>query len=445
MLSIGSVGSAGAAAGYYTKDNYYSADQASASSAWFGAGAAALGLDGIVHTSPFEEVLAGRLPDGTVLEGGPGGEHRPGIDLTFSAPKSISLLALVGGDKRLLEANFAAVEATLEWAQTNLAETRMRKAGAVKPVKTGNLVAALFEQDTSRSLDPQLHVHAVIANATKGPDGKWRALHNDKLWSNNTLLGAIYHSQLRAGVEALGYETQSVGKHGTFEIKGIDRKAIDTFSTRHNEIDRVAEVIGATSFAARDTITLKTRDRKKEPENRAELVDAWKERAREAGLDLGSLIEASHAQLARGTTPWSRVTEGVRGAAKQAASLAHHFAERIGLSDGDPLARTDLGATPRDIAAAQGVGSAIRHLSQRETSFTAFEVAKTALDFGLPITIADVERRVARLVKTGLLERGKGEDVDRLTTRAAVDVEQRILSAAVAGRGGVAPIVAFDR
>ena len=124
------------------------------------------------------------------------------MDITFSAPKSVSLLAYIGGDTRLLDANMAAVKETLAWAEKNLAEARVSKDGKVGIEKTGKLVVGLFQHDTNRNLDPQAHVHAVIANATQTKDGVWRALHNGKLWDNNTLLGSIYHAALRAKVEA---------------------------------------------------------------------------------------------------------------------------------------------------------------------------------------------------------------------------------------------------
>ncbi|QYE37221.1 conjugative relaxase (plasmid) [Polymorphobacter sp. PAMC 29334] len=203
MISAASVGGAGAAASYYGKDNYYSAEDLEQSSLWLGAGAEAAGLSGGVALDTFTAILEGKMPDGTVIGVGQTGSHRPGMDLTFSAPKSLSLLAYVAGDERLLDANMAAVKATLKWAEANLAEARTG-AGGEKVVKTGNLVVALFQHDTSRNLDPQAHIHAVIANATQTADGKWHALHNDKLWSNNTLLGSIYHAYLREGVTKLG-------------------------------------------------------------------------------------------------------------------------------------------------------------------------------------------------------------------------------------------------
>jgi conjugative relaxase-like TrwC/TraI family protein len=135
-----------------------------------------LGLSGKVDANVFEAVLAGNLPNGEVIPAGTRGEHRPGLDLTFSAPKSVSLLAYIGGDDRLLSAHVDAVKASLSWAEKSFAEARVSKGRGQEVVGTGNLVFALFQHDTSRALDLQAHIHAVIANVTKAPDGKWRAL-----------------------------------------------------------------------------------------------------------------------------------------------------------------------------------------------------------------------------------------------------------------------------
>src|SRR3546814_6699359 len=91
---------------------------------------------------------------------------------------------------------------------------------------------ALFQHDTSRALDPQGHIHAVIANLTRMADGKWQALHGDKLWSHNSIIGSVYHAYLRTGLEQLGYGIDLKGKHGTFEISGVDRKST-CLNSRH--------------------------------------------------------------------------------------------------------------------------------------------------------------------------------------------------------------------
>jgi len=104
--------------------------------------------------------------------------------------------------------------------------------------KTGNMLVATFLHDVNRNNEPQLHVHAVIANATKASDGKWHAVHNDKLYRNQHLIGAIHNAELRARIEELGYETTPARNpiDGAFEIKGVSREVIEVFSTRREEI-----------------------------------------------------------------------------------------------------------------------------------------------------------------------------------------------------------------
>ena len=449
MISMGSVGGAGAAASYYTKDNYYTDRDAAEASGWVGVGADAAGLEGPVDEAQFKALLEGRLPDGSLVPAALNGAHAAGMDMTFSAPKSLSLLAYVGGDTRLLEANMAAVKSTLAWAEKNLAETRISKNGKVETVKTGNLVVALFSHDTSRNLDPQAHVHAVIANATQDRDGKWRALHNGKLWEHNALLGSIYHAQLRANVEALGYTIGTVGKHGRFEIAGVPRDAIETFSTRRAEIlATAAEKLDHSSPQGLSAVALRTRQAKPDIEDRGALRAEWRERAAAIGLDLAPVIDAAAARRAGETRPHTgldRLTQGIRAVADRAAAVALHLRDRLGLrpAELDPFmpAGSDR-LRPGELAAATAVAAAIRQLSERETSFTPAELSKAALDLGLPVTIAAVERATRVLVASEQLQRHPDQPQGRLTTPQAVASEQRILAEAEAGRGSAAPVIA---
>src|SRR3546814_11159145 len=124
-VSIGKVHSAGGAAAYFAADNYYTAEQSEAASAWAGEGAKDLGLSGTVDTATFERILSGELPDGKQI--GDAETRDSGRDFTFSLPKSASLLALVSGDKRILAAHMAAVTQTTTWASS--AESRVGKEG----------------------------------------------------------------------------------------------------------------------------------------------------------------------------------------------------------------------------------------------------------------------------------------------------------------------------
>lgn len=180
MMSIAQVRSAGSAGNYYTdKDNYYVLS--SMGERWAGQGAEQLGLQGSVDKDVFTRLLEGRLPDGADLSRMQDGRnrHRPGYDLTFSAPKSVSMMAMLGGDKRLIEAHNQAVDFAVRQVEA-LASTRVMTDGQSETVLTGNLVMALFNHDTSRDQEPQLHTHAVVANVTQH-NGEWKTLSSDKV------------------------------------------------------------------------------------------------------------------------------------------------------------------------------------------------------------------------------------------------------------------------
>ena len=162
--------------------------------AWLGTGAAEAGLEGTVDPEAFRAVLEGVVPDGAGRQLGRMGkdgerQHRPGRDLTLSAPKSVSLAALVGGDGRVVDAHDRAVARTIAWFEKNVAETRMKDPETGRMVRTGGqkTVIASFRHDTSRNLDPALHTHAVIANMVKGGDGKWRSMSNENLYASKML------------------------------------------------------------------------------------------------------------------------------------------------------------------------------------------------------------------------------------------------------------------
>ena len=148
---------------------------------WHGGGAKALGLPQRVSRRRFIEVLEGRVPGtdirlGRVVDGEH--QHRPGWDATFSAPKSVSLEALLYDSKAVMRAHDAAVRATLDWMEGEFLQTRgYDPATGRRPrVKADGLVAATFRHVASRNNDPQLHTHAVIANMTRNAAGEWRSV-----------------------------------------------------------------------------------------------------------------------------------------------------------------------------------------------------------------------------------------------------------------------------
>ena len=443
MLSIAAIGAGAGAAEYYAGDNYYTSGQLTEASAWAGQGAELLGLAGAVDGKLFEAVLAGQLPGGSVIPDGARGAHRPGLDLTFSAPKSVSLLAYVGGDTRLLAAHRDAVATALGWAEANFAEARVAKGRGQATVATGNLLIAQFEHDTSRALDPQAHIHAVIANATRAPDGKWRALAEFALWSGKTAIASVYNAEFRQRVEALGYTTQTTAKHGQFEIAGVPRAVIEAFSQRRAAIEQAATKLMHNTPAALAAVTLRTRGAKPVDIDRDVLNAEWRTRAAGLGFDAGAMVAEARRRAAHEPAPWARLVEGIRGAAAQAQALA----ERLGLlapgAGRDALVPEPAGAlAPLVYAAAHAVASAVRHLSEREAGFGRVELVKAALDLGAPVSVAAIEDRIASLAGKGLLL--AGADGRMMTTAAAWRQETAYLAALRQGQGQVRPLLPKD-
>lgn len=444
MLSVANVRTARGAANYFAADNYYTRADAERSGQWLGKGAEKLGLLGSIEASQFEAVLKGLLPDGSRV-GTDNRVHRAGTDLTFSMPKSWSILALVGGDRRILDAYGAAVRETLAWAEKNLAETRMEVKGKERVAQTGNLVIGLFQHDTNRNQEPNAHVHAVVANVTQGPDGKWRALRNDKLWEHNTLLNAMTMARFRLGVEKLGYQVGEYGKHGNFEAVGVPKAVRDAFSSRRAEILDKLSSMESKGLAARNAANLMTRANKGPVEDRGALLNRWREEAARHDFDPAIVIAQANARTVNDIGSVSGIGSSVRVIAQRGRLFAAAIAERLGLREGDPLVPLNMGnRTPEQIAALHAVASAVRHLGEREAAFSRTEIYRAALGFALPTSLADIERRVDQLLRQGHLQRGKGADRDLVTTRDAIGLEQRIIAAVESGRGLGAAIVSAE-
>ena len=427
MLSVGSVKSASGAAAYYAADNYYTKDESETAGEWFGKGAEALDLKGDVDAKTFEAVLAGELPNGEKLSGG-AKEHRPGFDLTFSAPKSVSLIALVGKDERLITAHDDAVKATLSWAEKNLAEARQGRDGK-ETVSTGKLVVALFQHDTSRALDPQLHTHAVIANVTQREDGAWRALKNDQLHFENKLLGAIYHNELKSRVAALGYDISENGKNGMFDIAGISRDTIEAWSERSTEIQEIAERLGLSSPEAKGEIALRSRGNKQDVAP-PDLRQSWQQLAHERSENFAAMVASPSEQKAE------------RGLLDRVRSWGETMLDKVTafwrprpepmITDNQNLRSAEA------MGAAYGVAAAVRHLDERAATFKSNDVLRGALKFaGTKSNIDAIQTRVSKLIDEGLLLEGRGDHAGRLATPDMLATEKAILTYAKKGQGQI--------
>jgi conjugative relaxase-like TrwC/TraI family protein len=438
MLSVASIKSASGAASYFAKDDYYTAEHSSEATLWGGVGAAEIGLKGEVTKEAFEKILNGELPSGEKVGQVQNRQH--GVDLTFSMPKSASILAYVTGDTRILAAHMNAVKTTMAWVEKTFAEGRTYdRSKAGDAVRTGNLVYAMFQHDTSRALDPQGHIHVLVANMTKMANGVWQALHNGQLWKNNTTIGSAYHANYRAELAKIGFETTVSGKHGMFEISGVPKKVIETFSQRSTDIRAKAAELGITNPKALDRITTNTRDAKLNVEDRDALREAWRARAAELGFDGKALVEAAKARAS------GAALDSKPGTMERIRETLVGIRETLGdaFRPNDPLIASGLERlriSPVDLRAQHAVASAIRIHAQREAAFSIPDVVKTALDRDLKgVTPEHVDRRVSELIRAGQLIPGKQDRIDgvvtHVTTPEALATERGILAEIERGRG----------
>ncbi|ELY4112096.1 conjugative transfer relaxase/helicase TraI [Cronobacter turicensis] len=351
MMSVAPVASAGGAAQYYSNaDNYYFLGNLQ--SLWMGEGAKKLGLEGPVRGEALTAILEGRLPDGSRLGKEINGNHvhRPGHDLTFSAPKSVSLLVLVGNDKALLDAHNHAVRVAASYVE-KLVSARDTKDGVTSIVPTGKMVAAAFTHDTSRNLDPQLHTHLLVANMTES-NGKWKALATDYMHGAGFIetvmkmqvtLGKIYRQALREQVEALGHEVENVGKNGLWEIKGVPEVVREEFSSRGKDIE--AAVGAEATLRSRDVAAKDTRQAKVDP-SRLRLHERWLGQMKALGWDMQEYQTGLHAiEKAGAAEPALTHTEGPARMTPAAPEKTGATLE-VGLSDKRSAREENSGPAP---------------------------------------------------------------------------------------------------
>ena len=438
VASIGAVASPSQGASYYEKDGYYARDDPEhrAASAWTGKGAAGLGLEGPVGPDVFKAVLEGEVPDGSGRKLGRktrDGEihHRPGRDLTFSAPKSVSLAALIGGDARIVDAHDRAVTRSLDWFERNAAETRVRDAatGRMVRVRGQETVVATFRHDTSRNLDPALHTHSVIANMVRSAEGTWRTMANESLYASKMLLGAMYRSELAGELAKLGYHIEKTHSDGRFEIAGVSRETVEAFSTRRAEIEAAMEGRGLGSTAGNQHLArraaLMTRAHKRDVDKDA-LRETWTRQAAGLGFDARSLVTAAMEQGLDGTgQERNRARERGKEAPAPAARQADLF---------EQSARAD--------PAREAVDWALAHLAERDAVFANTDLLAAALAYSPgAASVEAVERAVNDLKYEGRLHEAPALERGGLTTDRAVAGERETIALMRSGAGrGKAPM-----
>jgi len=312
MLTISKPLSAGQAQTYHQKEftaeeqNYWS-QRGVIAGEWQGRLAGEFGLSGAVSSEDFANLSQGKHPqtgeqlvrqrssyeyqdaEGKTIKTM---EHRAGWDATFSAPKSVSLTALVGGDERVREAHRESVRVALDQLERY---TQARIGGNHPPETTGKFVAAKFEHDTARPVDgyvaPQLHTHVVVFNVTERDNGQPRAIQPHSLFASQQFATAVYQSELTYRVRQLGYEI-TTGRSGAPEIKGYTQEYLDASSPRSQQIREYLERTGRSGKEAAEIAAHSTRDRK-EIHSPAEVMAAHRKLAADFGHQADAVVRAA--------------------------------------------------------------------------------------------------------------------------------------------------------
>jgi len=414
MLSLYNIKSSSHAGHYYSSGDYYikgSPSKEFIPNEWFGKGAEQIGLKGKIHTETFKEILDGKIIDRkknkTTYDQQLGWKdkegkihHACGVDMTFSAPKSISIMSEVAKDKRLAKAHIKAVKNTLAYAEKNLMFTRTKKDGVLQYKKMDNMIASLFTHDTSRELDPQLHTHCVLANAVYDKkDNKFRSAERGAIFRSKMFLGEIYKADFAKSVRELGYNIEKT--KDSFEIVGVPKELMETFSKRREEIEQKLETYDYKNAKTSANVALMTRKSKQKVE--AEVIyKEWDKTTQEKGVDLKSLLDNSYTNKV------------------QVKKLSSKDINKI-------------------------VNDTILHITERSSTFTKGKIIQETLKFGFSkITINEIEKEVSKLEKNNTILKGTNHQLlttHLYTTPKIIKLEKEAISSMKQGQNSCLPIL----
>jgi conjugative relaxase-like TrwC/TraI family protein len=430
MLSSKAFHSLSNAHKYYSHEDYYGSE---AKGEWFGEGANELALVGefeAKNSQMFRDVLEGKLSDGVQLgrrEKDNVINHRPGIDLTFSSPKSFSIQMLVFADKdekiKLEQARQNAVHNTLSYiVKSGLVYARKGNAGIEQEI-VNKLTFALFTHTTNRNLEPQDHVHCLLANMAKCSDGKYRSIVWDNIFENNKFIGQVFRNELALETTKLGYEIDTrllPDGSSSFELKNIPQNLIDAFSTRRKEIEALCKKFGVKTKEGRDRIVINSRKTKKTI-NKENLEQAWKKVVESVEIErnLNKTKDGSITEIA---------TMTVTGALEKIRDfLAEKFSTR---SEYESI----LELNPDNLAKL-----CLDDLSHHNSVFTKHDLSAKALKYSLgKYRISDVESSINKLIDKKEIIAGKD---NLLTSRELLDKEQFIIKTGKDGLNKHTPLI----
>lgn len=411
MLRIIQSGSAAQAKRYYTEglgreDYYVGAEELPG--IWGGRGAERLGLAGEVKAEQFKRLCENQHPDGSgKLTARNKANRRVGYDFNFHCPKGVSVAYSVSGDELLIGAVQAAVQHTMERMEGEV-ETRVRVDGKNETRLTGNLTWASFLHKTARPVDgvpdPHLHVHSFVFNATfDDTESRWKAADLAETKRNAPFFEAIFHHQLEANVQALGYATEERGKR--WDIKSVSPEVCARYSRRTKEIESLAEAKGVTDVEALSNLGAATRRSKKSSLSLRDVRQKWEER----------ISAKERAEIIAKPSPVHEPDEG--GAPRSESGAA-----------GNPSKR---GYSSR--ATKSAVTLALEHCFERKSVQTEAQLIAGALHFARG---RSSEPQLTQEIRARDLIRSKDKNGRTLVTRKDIlEEEQRLIKQSRKGRG----------
>jgi len=406
MLTVSPLTSASDALKYYSHGDYYGSE---GEGEWYGEGAKKLGLSGEFNAAKdkrFKAVLDGKISEDAPLGRMKNGklEHRPGIDMTFGAPKSFSIEVNLNCDEEtkamLREAKIKAVKTTLDYAlEKGYIQIRRGKGGKIKE-KINDGIFALFAHTTNRNLEPHEHIHSLVANAAICEDGKIRSINVDPLLRANSgvikLLGQIERNELKREITKLnlGYQFRDVilkdGSH-SFEFAHIPEKLIRAFSTRTKEIEELYKKYGVTTAKGRDNITINSRSAKQKVK-KEDLYSCWNNITKE--------ILGNDHSLEKGRS--------ISNTKKAVSGIDYNSDLK---SNSEDLTLSSKSASKNfnsdEITIGELAKKCIEDASHKNSTFTHETLAKSILKYSLsllkPPSINEVEKEISLQIQNGNL------------------------------------------
>lgn len=442
-------------------DDYFAKENGACE--WQGNGASELNLQGSVESERFRMLLAGKISDSARISRAStrqDSKQRLGIDLTFSAPKSVSMQALIHGDVAIIRAHEKAVQRTIAVAEER-ALARKKVGGKSYIEHTGNLTVAKFRHETNREAEPHLHTHAIVLNITKRSDGEWRALKNDEIIKSTLYLGSVYNAELADELQKLGLPLR-FGRDGNFELAHISREQLEPFSTRSAQVEGLLAEKGlsreSATAAEKQLANMQSRKKKEFSVDREALHRGWKRKAKELDIDFNRREAPEATRNEREPIPTPAFVPADEAAKRAVRYAVNHLTERQSVMDERVLVDTALkhavGAarlndiqteitnqtrsgyliveTPRYSPATEKNGS---NTPNNGPALTRAEWITNVMETGADKRTA--RQRVDMAIERGGLVRSES----RYTTQTALEREKRTLQIERDGRGQLAPIM----